>query len=84
MADEVSEQLRQLGDQAIDALRQCLQDQVIAVPIDDQRWQQIRLRVDQTIRGGVDLEGFPESNRLRQPCAPEAGIHRFGIARDKP
>ena len=50
---------QQRGDrrqQPIHALRQRLHDQVVAVPIDHERRQQIRLAVDESIRRRIELQ----------------------------
>ena len=60
--------------QAIHPLRQRLDDEVLAVPIDDERRQEIRFAVDQPIRRRVDRERLAE--RDRRLDAPPHQRHR--------
>jgi hypothetical protein len=77
---EVHEDLRDLGHQPIDALRQRLQHEVVAVAIDDERRQPIGFPVDETIRGRVDAERAPKADRLLQPQSPQRQIGYLGPA----
>ena len=55
--------LQQRGDrrlQSIHALRERLHDEIVGVSIDDERRQQIRLAVDESIGRRVELQRFPE------------------------
>jgi hypothetical protein len=68
---------RDLGQAPVDALRQRLQHQVVAVAIDDQGRQAIGFAVHETVGGGVELQRLTEPQGRRQPIAHEAGGRRF-------
>ncbi len=66
------EHARPLRHQPIGRLRQRLEDEVVAVAIDDERRQQVAFAVDEAIGGGVDLQRLAEPDRLIEPVAPAA------------
>ena len=66
--EEVDDQRQQ----PIHALRERLDDEVVAVAIDDERRQQIGLAVNQPIRGRIDAERAPERERGVDPALSAA------------
>ena len=81
-AGELDQQRHQRRHQPIHALRQRLQHQVVAVAIDDERRQQVGLAVNQSVRGGVDLERCRGSAMaVFEAVAPERGVDRPVVAR---
>jgi hypothetical protein len=76
------QQLDQLRQQSIHPLRQGLNDEIVAIPIDDKRWKQIAFAVDETIRGCIDAELFAKRDRQLQPAAPELAIDRTVVLRE--
>ena len=67
------------GSEPIDALRQRLHHEVVAVAIDDQRRQQVGFAVHEAVRGGVDVQrlakaGSPAASRARQSARSTARV----------
>jgi hypothetical protein len=60
-------------------LRERLQHEVRAVPIDHERRQQIGLAVHNPVRGGVDRERVAKLNRARESGAQHRRVE-WGIA----
>ena len=69
------EQIVQRGDdcrrQPVHTLRQGLQNEVVAVPVDDEGRQQIRFAVDEPVCRGIDRQRRAETNRRLQTTANE-------------
>ena len=63
-----------VGQQPVDALRQRLDDQVVAVAIDDERGQAIGFAVDEPVCGRIDGQGLAELDRLGQSPRPQRRI----------
>ena len=73
--EQLLQQLRDRRQQPIHALRERLHDEVVAVPIDDERRQQIRLAVNESIGRRIELQRFPELN-ARARAASAAATRR--------
>ena len=71
---ELDEQLPDVRQQPIGRLRERLQHEVVAVPIDDERRQQIGFAVHEPVRRRVDGQRVPKADGLRQPRPP--GVER--------
>jgi hypothetical protein len=70
---------RERGQQAIDRLRQRLHHQVVAIPIDDERGEQIGLTVYQPVGGCVEPQRITEAHRLLQTRSDQ-GLVRHHLA----
>jgi hypothetical protein len=73
-SEHIDERTRDRRQQPIHPLRQRLQHETVAIPIDDERGQQITFAVDEAPRGRVELQRFAKSNRVLQPRADERVI----------
>ena len=73
---------RRRRQQAVHALRQRLDDEIVAVPIDDERRQQVGFAVNQPIGGRVDVErprnAIAASIRCRRSASIAGGIVAVG------
>ena len=78
----LDQELDDVGQQAIDGLRKRLDDEIVAVAIDDERWQQVAFSVNEAIGGGVEREVPAEGQRLLQPLAPQVAIGGTFSARE--
>ena len=73
----LDEQARQVRQQAIDALHERLQHEIVAIAIDDEPRQAIGFAVDQPVGGRIDGQGLAIGNGGIQPRAPR--LERGGI-----
>ena len=81
-AGQLHQQADQRRQQRIHALRQRLQHQVVPVLVDNQRRQQVRLAMDEPVRGGVHAKGGAEVDGALQSAAPEGLVDDDVTARD--
>ncbi len=79
---DLEQALRDERQQAIHPLRECLHHQIVAVPVDDQRRQQVRFAVDETIRARVELQGRSIPDRGVETYAHQRLIRRILAARE--
>ena len=79
--DELLEQADQVGQQPVRPLRERLHDEAVAVPIDDERGQQVRLAVHQPVRGGVDAERRAVGDRALEAPTPQPEVGGLVAAR---
>ena len=70
--------------QPIHALRQRLHDQVVAVAIDDERRQQVRLAVHEPVRGRVELRATRGTESPLEPRPQQRLVGRRVAARQHP
>ena len=82
--DELRQRRRDLRQPAIGPLRQRLHDQVVAVPIDDQRRQPVRLAVDEPVRRRVERQRLAIGDRRGQAPLDEIGGGRRRAELDHP
>ncbi len=76
-SDLLVEEVDDLRQQPIHALRERLDDEVVAVAIHDERRQQIGLAVNQPIRGRIDAERAPERQRGVDPAFQQLVVGRL-------
>ena len=67
----------------VDALRERLHDQVIAVLVDDERRQAVRFAMHQPVRRRVELQQVPIRDRRRQAPLDEVRRRRRGAELDE-
>ena len=73
------------GDDRIQALSDAqsrrLDDEIVAVAIDDDGWEQVGFAVDDAVRGGVNRQRLPEGERVFDPLSDQRVVCRLLGAR---
>ena len=70
--------------QPVHALRQRLHDEVVAVPIDDERRQQVGLAVHEAVRRRVDRQRLAKRDRRLDPPPHQRVVGRLLAVRQHP
>ena len=82
--NQLAQEPSKVREQTVGPLRQRLKRDVVAVPIDHERRNQIAFAVHQAERRGVDLEPVSKRNGLFEARPPERPINRCIVACQNP